>query len=144
MALPLQMRTKKVIVGIVLRDRRSRSCGCLHRETCIARSTKHGHATNGISPTYHTWASMLARCDNPKNSRQPDWGGRGITVCDRWRNFRNFLADMGKEPLRRSIDRIDNDGNYEPGNCRWATTKQQRQNRRVATQASEQRLQSRA
>ncbi len=96
----------------------------------IARSTKHGHATNGISPTYHSWASMLARCDNPKNTRYADWGGRGITVCDRWRDFRNFLEDMGEKPEGMSLDRIDNSGNYEPGNCRWSTLSEQNSNRR--------------
>lgn len=121
---------KKTLVGTVLTQGKSRSCGCLHREMCIERSTKHGHATNGISPTYHSWASMLARCNNPNNTSYPDWGGRGIGVCERWSDFRNFLLDMGEKPPNTSIDRINNDGNYEPSNCRWATAIQQRRNRR--------------
>lgn len=73
---------------------------------------------------------MLARCDNPKNPAYPRYGGRGITVCDRWRTFEGFLADMGERPAGKSIERINNDGNYEPGNCRWATAKEQNLNTR--------------
>lgn len=92
----------------------------------------HGHAPRtGITRTYRIWCAMRARCQYPSINGYADYGGRGITVCDRWReDFRNFLADMGECPPGLSIDRVDNDGNYEPGNCRWATSLEQRRNQR--------------
>lgn len=77
---------------------------------------------------------MMRRCTRVNDPRYPEWGGRGITVCERWLEFPNFLADMGERPPGLTLDRINNDGNYEPGNCRWATRKEQQANRRNSRQ----------
>lgn len=94
-----------------------RSCG----------STKHGLVH---SRTYSTWESMIQRCTNPKQTKFKDYGGRGIKVCDMWLKFENFLEDMGERPENLELDRKDNDGNYEPSNCRWATRSENLKNRR--------------
>lgn len=109
----------------------TRSCGCIAVET----STVHGDASGGkVSTEYRSWASAINRCSNPENNAWADYGGRGITVCERWRSsFPAFLEDMGRKPTpRHSIDRVDSDKGYEPGNCRWATKKEQANNRRPA------------
>lgn len=117
-----------------LRSGVTRSCGCLHRDL----QTKHGHAKSGgtgPSGEYNSWTGMIQRCTNPSAKGYRHYGGRGITICERWRtSFPNFLADMGLKPGRSySIDRRDVNGNYEPGNCRWATVAEQARNQRVAT-----------
>lgn len=92
---------------------------------------RHGDAQkSGRASEYLSWRELRTRCRNPHNHAYARYGGRGIRVCDRWMVYENFLADMGRKPSpRHSIDRIDNDGNYEPGNCRWATSSQQNLNR---------------
>lgn len=113
-----------------LRVGNTKSCGCLKVDA--ARVKGKSSATHGMFGTreYATWSAMLGRCSNPKHSAWPDYGGRGITVCTAWLKFDNFYADMGARPSGKSLDRVDNSGNYEPRNCRWATKKEQARNRR--------------
>lgn len=111
-----------------LRRKHTKSCGCLKRDMQRARCTTHGMSR---IPEHDVWGEIKARCLNKKNKAYPVYGGRGIAVCERWRNsFELFISDMGRRPTPlHSIDRINNDGNYEPGNCRWATMKEQSRNR---------------
>jgi len=115
-------------MGQNLRTGSAKSCGCLMRESRARRARTHGMVG---TPIYYVWDAMIQRCTNPKHPSWANYGGRGITVCERWLKFENFLAGVGKRPREGlSIDRKNNDGHYEPGNVRWATRTEQNNNRR--------------
>ena len=104
------------------------SCGCYIRDLHSNRLRTHGMTR---TRTYSSWAGMIGRCENPKNDKYRYYGERGIKVCERWHSFELFLTDMGERPTSaHSLDRINNDGDYEPSNCRWALQKTQNRNRR--------------
>jgi hypothetical protein len=112
---------------------RTTSCGCLVKDILQKRNHKHGLARRGsVSSEYHIWQGMLQRCFDEGNPAYSEYGGRGITVCERWvKSVECFIEDMGPRPGKEySLDRKDNDGNYEPGNCKWSTRVEQANNRR--------------
>jgi hypothetical protein len=118
---------RKTVSSSNLRRSLIKSCGCLQ----AANRLFHGHSTRTHrTRAYTCWSHMKSRCSNEKHPQYEDYGARGISVCERWMDFPNFLADMGEPQPGLSIDRINNDGNYEPGNCRWATQSEQNANRR--------------
>jgi hypothetical protein len=117
--------TESRVYGHSLMGGRTQSCGCLHREKMKTQFRTHGKRQ---TVEYTVWSNMRSRCNDPNLA---DYGGRGISVCERWSNFNAFYEDMGPRPSpKHSIDRINNDGNYEPSNCRWATLTQQKRNMR--------------
>lgn len=126
--------TEKDIRASSLKGGIASSCGCIYRETRPLIRLKHGDKpkVHPVAPEYTAWLNMITRCENPKHNRWQHYGGRGITICERWRNsYEAFLADVGRKPTPgHSLDRYpDNDGNYEPSNVRWATDIQQANNK---------------
>lgn len=120
-----------VTYGNGLRRGSVKSCGCLVADNNRSLRERHGHARKGErSPTYRTWLAMRDRCEKSDNGTYHRYGARGIKVCERWQLFDNFLADMGERPPGLTIDRIDPERGYEPGNCRWATYSEQRRTAR--------------
>jgi hypothetical protein len=128
---------KSVVQGYSLVSGNTKSCGCFRFENGKTASLVHGHARFGQNTAeYRAWQHAKSRCLNPRVWNYENYGGRGIKMCKRWLNsFENFLADMGEKPKPKrkySIDRINNDGHYEPNNCRWTTFSQQAYNRKRA------------
>lgn len=120
--------TKVTVIGTDLNSGHSQSCGCLHRELLKSQKTTHGQSD---SLEYKSWCNLRSRCYNKNNPKYSRYGGRGIKVCKRWDDFATFLQDMGHKPKRGySIERRNNDGNYEPKNCVWADAKTQARNTR--------------
>lgn len=111
-----------------LKSGNTKSCGCHNKETRLKNSVTHGKSK---TPEYRTWKSMRQRCESKNNSGYHKYGARGIGVCSRWSRFENFYLDMGEKPTpNHSIERINNDGDYRPGNCKWATKTEQVRNQR--------------
>ena len=125
-----------IVRAIHLRSGASKSCGCLWNEFSESLRTHGDSCGDKQTPEYRCWADMKDRCNNPNTKAYRHYGGRGITVCDRWmQSYGDFLADVGRRPSSAySIDRINNDGNYEPGNVRWATREEQTKNKRRSNQ----------
>lgn len=112
---------------------KTKSCGCFRREIAAIRDRERARHGMSKTRTYRSWASMKTRCTNPRHHKYPLYGGHGVRVSCLWlHSFENFYADLGERPAGKTLDRIDPDGNYQLGNCRWATPLEQRHNRRCA------------
>lgn len=119
---------KTIVVSSELRRGSTKSCGCLRKELSKIKSTTHGLS---YTPEYVSWCRMRSRCLDKSHSKYKDYGGRGITVCERWLDMKNFYLDMGKRPDGLTLERINNDKGYSPDNCEWATMRTQCHNRRA-------------
>ena len=117
----------KTVRGSLLRNGKAKSCGCLRREVTGAKRRSHSMSS---TTTFRVWAGMIDRCSRERNSAWKHYGGRGITVCDRWKVFQNFYEDMGECPIGYSIERIDVDSGYSPENCKWIPRNEQPKNTR--------------
>jgi hypothetical protein len=125
--------TTTIITGNTLRQGKSQSCGCFHADLMQAEPPRLRHGHNRVGKRtrmYRIWSNMKSRCSNPNAKQYKDYGGRGIKVCKRWATFDNFLADMGECLPELQLDRIDNNGDYKPSNCRWVTPKENSATRR--------------
>ena len=117
------------VCGVSLRRGNTKSCGCGALESRSSSGKKHATHGQSDTPTFSSWSSMMDRCLNERSRGYQHYGARGITVCEQWRTFLGFLADMGERPAGTTLERIDNGRGYEPGNCKWATKADQSRNR---------------
>jgi hypothetical protein len=118
---------RKTIMGTHLKSGHTKSCGCLSLEIAQERMTTHGKRKSVL---YYRWRGLINRCNNPKDDSYKWYGGRGITICDRWLKFENFLADMGEPPEGKWIERVDNNKGYSPDNCEWVSPSENCKNRK--------------